>query len=1081
MSNNLNNEQIKVLTTQGNMLVSASAGSGKTSTVIQKIMDIISKGVDIRRILIMTFTKAAANEMKERLIGEIYRKVRLNDANSTVLLNQLNNLPFSNISTIHSFCYELYKKYFAIIKTDPSSEMLDESQSANILEQTIDEIVEDYIAANDQDFLELANHFSRTRKLDDFKDRIRRLNSFLGNIEDLQLFQKNMEDGTHTKRCMDFMNGLIDENTIEIVTITREYIYVFDELSYAEDLENAMKNLGICDKILNINSFEDKINLLNYLNLSRIKSKGKEITEYYNLIKGQKETLQSILDLGTSENNYADANKMFEVTIKVRNSYMDYKKKHNTVDFDDLGYYSLKILENENARKEIKESFDFIFVDEYQDTNYAQEKMLGLIASEDNVIVVGDPKQAIYQFRGAEPKIFIDRMHIYESMPIGSNIYFTQNYRSDKEILPFVNNIFDEIMTQKYCGIDYKNQSELQGGVDYGKVNDLEKCVIYTYQKDADKEKTEDAPNGFYSVKDAIIENKVNIESEFIAGKIIEMANKKLLGLRDNEVRPIKYSDIAILVRTHNQEDEVVSCLKQHGIPVNHKCNGGDILPEREVLIDYLRLLNNINQDIPLANVLLSPLYDFDNSELMEIHNSNRKLRFAEAFLQYTGENKIQLKRDKVVDDIKTFRFQSAYKPISSLIVDIMAMGGYDSYLMTKDKAVVENINVFLENLSGCDYDNNLDDFLFYYDNLYRGDSLTFDNNAVIVTTIHQSKGLEYPIVFLPMTASSLGHIDNSDKLYFDRDLGIGVLDFISDEYKTNDNIATFASKRKKEIKNKQELGRLLYVALTRAKNHLFVIGKETKGDKVLKKIDSFMGFLEYTKERNANFSKYWQEIDISQINYDSKQEQISEMKVDLPINLDSLQWEYPHINSVAQPAKYTVSQLIADDNQAKKIYTSTSPLLGIAYHTVMQYIDYNCTTANDIKKQLNLMKENQIIDDEMLKLIDIDLMCKVMQSEIIKLAQISKVYREQPFMMYTNEQTLGEDKVLIQGVIDLLIVNENTTLVDFKLSNGNPNYLKNKYKSQLDLYAKAVEMTMKIPVKRKIIYNILLGEVIEI
>ena len=1085
----LNKFQQKVLDSEGNVLVNASAGSGKTSTMIEKIMQLVCQGVNIRNILVITFTVAAASEMKQKLIKEIYARARANSANYSVLLKQLDNIPFANICTIDSFCLNIFQKYFALINRDPSCSMLDPDEFTAIINGIIDSVCEEYINAQDEEFLLLAKHFSESRRLDTLKKAIITLYDFIISQEDFEKYNQEvlLSKNSHQK-IMDYFIAYFDKRVATLIEDTAHYIrlpfddsqeikkarYIYQELSKLDakkDCANAFNNLIIlCETEkpkLNKSPLKDEINAY-YGKLKDIKE---EFEKYYLLLKYPKAVKHK--------------EKLIEIVLKVQNDYFEYKSKRNLVDFSDLKHYTLKILKNDKARQEIKNSIDYIFIDEYQDTDYLQESMLKAISKDDNVFVVGDMKQSIYRFRYAEPKIFYTRMHEYDNLKTGTNIPLSTNYRSDKRILNFINEICSEIITEDFCNIDYKNGSMLEAGIDFKKVSNEPSCAIYTYINSKSKE----ARKGYFSVKDEILNSQVDTESAFVAGKIKELVSSVVICTPSGEERKLQYKDIALLSSRRSAFANILIELNKAQIPYNYDDNDKtkDIDPKLETLIDFLRILHNAEQDIPLANVLTSNMFDFKMSELLRIQKENPQFTFSQAFFSYDLDDQLRKKVDRFLDILELYRLKSSYMKVSDLLVDVMSLG-FDAYLLSQGKHTIERINTFIQYIAERKENDSVDEFIYFFDNNYKGHKVNTDNDAVTLTTIHKSKGLEYPVVFLVGADKSINMNNNKEKFYTDKELGLAVKSFDDDKYKVEDNFETEVFKLKAKTEERLELARLLYVGMTRAQNHLIITGSVPKKEVAKSPFtaNSFMDFLLYVKQRNGKFASYFNEIELKEDLHQVAEASLEKVEKEV-INLDILDKKYPYYESTISCAKYSVTELMDlsyEQGKVKKLFDYVEADTGINYHIILQHIDYGAIKKEEIIGEISKLVEENIISIEQANSVDVSVLEKVMNSKIMDLARNNKTLREQPFMLYTNSIdgiTLFDDKVLIQGVIDLIIFDEKATLVDFKTSFGNPNYLKEKYSKQLDLYAKAVEEIMGYKVGRKVIYNILKGFTVEL
>jgi ATP-dependent helicase/nuclease subunit A len=1030
---------------------------------------------------------AAASEMKQKLVNKIYASARENSANYSRLLQQLDNIPFANICTIDSFCLGVFQKYFALINRDPSCGMLDPDEFCAVLNGIIDSVCEEYINAEDEEFFALAQHFSQSRRLDTLKEAIISLYNFVISQENFEKYKVDvLQNENIDAKILDYFRAYFHKRLVLLIDDTSSYMRIlpFDDKDEIEKIKYLYSQLNRLTEESDLVVALQNLLILCENKKPKVSKKcliKDEIKEFYKQLKNAKDEFASYYLLLKDKKEGKHKEKLVEIVLKVQEEYLQYKLKRNLVDFDDLKHYTLQILKNDKAKEEIKSNLDYIFVDEYQDTDYLQEAMLNAISTGDNVFVVGDMKQSIYRFRYAEPKIFYTRMHEYHSLKTGTNIPLSTNYRSDGRILEFVNEACSEIMTEEFCNIDYKDGAMLSAGMTFVKMSEEPACAIYTYTKSAEREKRQ----GYYSVKEEILENKVDTESVFVVNKIKELVSSTFIDT-GKEQRKIKYKDIALLSMRRKNFKDIMTELDKAKIPYNLDSETSENDERLEVLIDFIRILTNMSQDIPLANVLTSKMFDFELSELISIQKENPQSTFSEAFYTYSVDNLLKKKIDKFLSILEQYRFKASYMKATDLIVEIMSYG-YDAYLLSQGEQVIKKINSFIQYIAERKENDSIEEFVYFYDNNYKGNKTNNDNDAITVTTIHKSKGLEYPVVFIVGAQSAINTRQNAAKFYTDKEFGIAVKSFDDEAYKVEDNFATEVFKLKAKTEERQELARLLYVAITRAKNHLIITGCVAKEEKVkdLISANSFMDFFLYVKQRNGKFASYFNEISIENT---AEIEVIEEKAVEnKQIDLKVLDKKYPYQESTTSIAKYSVSKLLeigSEDSKVKKLFDHVEADTGTNYHAILQYINYNAKSQEEIQKEISrLVLENRInIEDA--KKMDLALLEKIMNGEIISLARNNKTVREQPFMLYTNsidDATTLQDKVLVQGVIDLVIFSEKVILVDFKASFGSPKYLKEKYSKQLELYAKAVEEIMGYAVDRKVIYNICKNFVVEL
>ncbi len=1075
--------QQKALDTKGNILISASAGSGKTTVMIEKIMNLVLEKHDLKRILVMTFSRASANEMKERLVSKIYDYLRKGEGDKEFLLKQLDSLPFSNISTIDSFCKSMFNKYFSLGKRDPSAKMLEPEKSVEILHKIIDREIETRIENKDKEFLALLNHIVGKTGFDALKSNIIQARNFF-------LIQPNLEE-----YLVKIMAGLKLEQDSPMV----EYIvsYYNKELSkkidvakellvLLQDCQKAEKHIICVENFLefckNIDTMEGLSILADFFDAPNRFSKGKglnEAQELYNKWKPDFSTLKKFTtiykDKEASKKNYEESIYFVNLVLNIDKKYLEYKRKYNLLDFSDLNSFMLKILENKEAREEIKQSFDYIFVDEYQDTNYMQEKYLQDICKKDNIFVVGDVKQSIYHFRYTEPKIFCDRMDYYNATHLGENINLNENYRSNAGILDFANKIFSEVMTTDLGGVDYKNTAKLVAGKEFRKVNNL---PIVEIAIDSSKKEEESLPL-IYSVKNAKKTKKSDVESQYIAEKILSIVGKeKLYVAKSDEVVDIKYSDIAVLVKKRSLGKKVIEAFKEAKIPYfAGDISEGDSV-EINTLVDIIRVIKNMRQDKPLFVSMLSGLGGFSHKELLEIHSKEPKLQFYESVIRYNAEDKIYIKIQNFVNKLEEYRKLANYYKVSELLGMIIADGvGFD--FMKKSPSLIKKVNLFISKIVNTECDKDIDDFLEYYDNTYEGVTNYAEGDAVTISTIHKSKGLEYPIVFLPYTGENRNGGKKGD-IILDNDLGMAIKSYNDEDKIKESNFATEVMSFKNKVEECEEMARLYYVALTRAQNHLFISGKEIQATKEYNQAICFMDWLKAIKENSTNtdLSRYYVDIVLDEAVQEDKAIITREDDV---INLDKLNFSYPYKEATKMPSKYSVTQLLKEGREVQTDIPNKRVVkkeVGSMYHTIMQYIDFNIDTEEGVKNFVLKLIDEKFLDEQA-KDLDMSIILNCLASPLVNYAKNNPHNREQSFLLSTN--MLGEDKVLVQGIIDLVIFGEETILVDYKTSFGSPKQLIERYSKQMELYKEAIEKITKKRVDKVFIFNILKNNVIEI
>ncbi len=1090
--NKLTAEQRAILNTKGNILVNASAGSGKTTMMIEKVMTLLINDADIRRILIMTFTNDAAAEMKSRLVENIYNELQKNSAQGTKLKKQLDYLPFSNICTMDSFWKTLLRKYFAVIGKDPSSKILEPNEGNLMLNQSIMKVFQRHMERNDEEFFKLAEALNTKRSLEKFAQNIITVRTFMTAqideeeyINNARKSAKNGDFSPVTQYALEYYR-----KRIKIAKVEMEKYAGLLEISGLVDFANECKNfINSAETLINAADFTQLCKLYGFIEVpGKLGRKGSKLDftkEYTDLIESLRNLFKSIDIIASAYKNmpsggYVESNKLLELLTETEVEYTRQKELNNSLDFNDLSKYAVKILSDKKTAEEVKNSFDYIFVDEYQDTNYRQEFLLQAISKDDNVFVVGDVKQAIYRFRNAEPDIFISRKDIYESNKTGSNIPLNVNYRSHKEILEFVDKVCGELMTPNFGGVDYKNTSKFRAGAEYEKVEDMPTVSITVLSDDDKKEKE---CKGVYTVKTGEIKEESEPDFEYAASKITEIVNnKKIYNAKTKQTKLIEYQDIAILVRKWKQGYKMAEILEKYNIPFNVLNNEKKDLQEREYLVDFLRIIHNPKKDIPLANVLFGQIYRFTAKELLDIRKNADNVTLWESINNYKGNPNTVEKINKFLTFHAELRYKSSYYTVSKLLEEIL-QSGYDAVLLSREKNIIGEINAFMDFIKKSEINNSLEDFLEFYDQSYSGNISPKISNAITITTIFKSKGLEYPVVFLPCLNESMLSNRDDNIIFTDREFGVAVKSIYPESYSIRDNFAVIAHKMKKKEQEREEMLRVLYVALTRAKNHLFLSGKEGKTVFFPEEASSIMDWLEYAKNRDPSLITYF--------NYQQQNKPMGKIVKDIvkkDISLEKLEDKYPFENSLKIHAKMSVSALTKEENYEGEVYSYTQDKgetdtdIGIAYHTVLQHLSYREESVEDIINLINKLVEEKEIVPENANKVNPNFIFGLLKWEVIANNKHLEFYSEQPFIMYFNLNKDSVDKTLVQGVIDLFIANEETKeaiLIDFKVSNASEEKLKEKYSRQLELYGLALEKIGGYRVKEKYVYSVLRGKAV--
>ena len=1080
-----------------NLIVSASAGSGKTTVMIRKIIkNMIENGVGVKDILVLTYTKSAAEEMKQRLLSAIYENVQ----NNPDLLSQIDDLPIANISTIHSFFQKVLKKYFYYIGLDPSFKLIDELESENLKAKALTDAMQEFFESNPADYENLLTLYGNDRTDKKLQRVVKSINEFcmsLANpenwIEEIALKLYNDQTFLITLMnedlCFKVQSFLAEGNKILVLAegqevyveylntlistlslIDKKFIFfdnysVFTQISFKnlkKDEENPIYN-GIVELRKKINEYKL---FLTKMNLSP------ERTE--SLLKTSKEITSSVIDVY----------KRYAVT------YQNLKKQKNYLDFNDLERNMLKLLEHKDIKESLKKEFKQIYIDEYQDANLLQEQILGQISNGNNRFMVGDVKQSIYTFRQANPDIFLNIQKKYEKDEFSESKSLNSNFRSRKEILDFINLVFDKILTPVTGGIDYKGTSRFQARAEYKAVNSDVPAVSIDIVK-REKEEKISLPPKVYSVKNHIareeLEENAELEARVVALRISELLGKEIFV--NGEVKKVDFKDITVLLASRGSYlDKFCAMLSRFDIPV--QANSREMLYSDNLikaLINILSLSVSID-DISLASSMLN-FGDFTLNELFKIASKEGKNFY----------DKLSLEDKKVknfLNILQKFKENILNEGIFTALNRLYDSTNFIKKLKAEDVLKVKKFtNEFLKN----GYNNDVLGFLnFAEKNLVLAPAFTSELNAVNVTTIHASKGLEYPIVFLVNAGADFTKSKKEYELVLSEKLGLGLKDMPEEEPSLVYN--TLIEREKKD--EFAEKLRLFYVALTRAKNHLFIVGSSygnfksidndydvfkqksflnltlgslNKSD--LEKLNSLENLVTKSGVRVEVFSKF-------NFNIEGKEKPVLQADDNLKTIFNNyFNYKYPFIKESNIALKNSVSRIVKEEEdysqnlepknfEIKEHLSGDASIIGTEYHNVMQSVDFN---SEEIKVKI----PETVNKDKILKAIE-------NVKKILNQTKSKRILKEQEFMMYVPQCEVvsggSNDKILIQGIIDLLSLGEKNIIIDYKLSSiKNANKLAEIYKTQLKLYKLAVIKAFNISVDSVYLYNFNTEEMIEI
>ncbi|MPM08254.1 ATP-dependent helicase/nuclease subunit A [bioreactor metagenome] len=741
-------DQLKAITTRGcNLLVAAAAGSGKTAVLVERIIRIITNEnnpVDIDRLLVVTFTSAAAAEMRERIAAAISKALEVNP-NSKVLQRQLTLLSRANITTMHSFCLDVIKNYYHVIDLDPTFRIADETENTLLKLEVINDMFEDYYESENIEFRNLIEAYSGSRDDQRLKDIILDLyrfsmsgpwpekwlvnNAERFNIETIEELNKTIWIGILKETISIEVTGYIKilEKAIDIIRDTEglePYEATFlDDLDMFKKVEESL-NLGIRELYTSINSIsfsrlksvkKDKVS--DEENLERVKSIRDSIKKKTSKLIEDSFSMTIEDALNGIKNSYPYMKMISRLTLEFINRFKEKKRERNILDFNDLEHLCLKILIESDEDNNInpssvangfREYFDEVLVDEYQDSNNVQEAIIDLVSRKTlenpNVFMVGDVKQSIYRFRQAKPELFLDKYNKYslEDSEVNRKIQLYKNFRSREEVISGVNYIFKEVMSKTVGELEYNDDEALNLGASYKENNDDNTIIagpIELHILDKSGEYTneiEEEYEGDNLVEEEEDIDSIGLEARIVARRIRELLNPepntgklfKVLDKETGEYRPLKYKDIVILLRaTRNWSEIFLEEIGSEGIPVYADTGTGYFETiEIRTMMSLLKVIDNPMQDVPMISVLRSPLVSFSAEELGDIRLLDKEKYFYEIIKGvsdniYEVNEELKNKCKVFINNLGKWRKKSIYTPIDEFIWYLYMDTAYYGYV----------------------------------------------------------------------------------------------------------------------------------------------------------------------------------------------------------------------------------------------------------------------------------------------------------------------------------------------------------------------------------------------------------------
>lgn len=878
-------EQQKAIETRKcNLLIAAAAGSGKTAVLVERIIRIITNEespVDIDRLLVVTFTSAAASEMRERIASAITKALE-KSPNSRNLQKQLTLLSRANITTMHSFCLDVIKNNFHIIDLDPAFRILDETEGMLLRSEVLEELFEDKYENDDKEFLDLVEAYSDSKSDDKLKDIVLDLYKFSmsGPWPQRWLRDKSEEFNISTIEELDkssWMNVFIENLVIELqglISMEEKALELCGETSGLEPyidtfrdditmLQMIYEHLGTgVENIYNRLSSASfsKLKTVRKANVSdenvqsRVKAIRDDVKKKINKLRDEIFSMTPDEMLHSVKASYPYMKTLSNLVIEFQDKFSNAKKERGALDFNDLEHLCLKILTSENSgvADNFKEYFDEVLVDEYQDSNAVQEAIIDLVSRKysdnPNVFMVGDVKQSIYRFRQAKPELFLEKYNTY-SKEQGKNIKIQlyKNFRSRDEVIKGVNYIFKEIMSRVVGELEYTDEEALNLGASYREAEEDNYVVGGKIELNILDKSTEVEEEILIDEEEDL--GAINLEARIVANRIKELlSNKdgkvfKVLDKGTGEYRPVTYKDIVILLRaTKNWSEVFLDELGAEGIPVYADTGSGYFESiEIRTIMSLLKVIDNPMQDIPLIALLRSPIMSFSAEDLTNIRLIDKDKYFYENIIsisneEFDCEKELVEKCNIFLERLNVWRKKSIYTPIDEFIWYLYTDTAYYGYVGAMPNGVLRRANLRILFQRAKQYEQTSFKGLFNFINFINklrkssGDMgsakvLGENEDVVRIMSIHKSKGLEFPVVFVCGSGKQFNLMDLNNNILYHEELGFGPELVDLDKRVSYPTLPKEAIKQRIRLETLSEEVRILYVAFTRAKEKLIITG----------------------------------------------------------------------------------------------------------------------------------------------------------------------------------------------------------------------------------------------------------------
>ena len=1143
--------QKQAILAEGSTLVSAAAGSGKTAVLVERVVRKLTDSqnpVSADRLLIVTFTNAAALEMRTR-IEKRFDEICRNAPNDAALAKQKQMLAAASICTIDSFCIDLVRENFQKVGVTPDFKISDGASLRGVDEAVLDRVLSGYYRREDPAFFELLDYMNTEYDDRNFKKIILDLYDFSRQLPDpfawfdslSDPYRRPFSECPFIQKAFEYAEIVLEEAS-ELLTSAGEWLEADPALSerYAADFSLASEKVCALRSSAREKDWDGVYEtVLSVLPASLPSSRGLK-SEHYSLIKTAWEDFKKTAERLSKMFYATKANietqlsalsgpllLLSEILRQFETALFDAYLERNTLTFHNTEHLALALLRENDS--ELLSRYDEIMVDEYQDTNDLQDMLFQILSGNERLFAVGDVKQSIYGFRGANPNNFLSKSR--SAVPYGTRntgemqkVILSENFRSKAEICEVINDFFSLIMTGKRGGLIYDREERLVPASRFPQTP-------------------------FSAVDFDLIEVNANADDSMlaegyhIAKRIREiMAAPACIRAEDDTLRKAEYSDFAILLRNAGTKaPQLAQALRNEGIPVNFRTEHFATSLEIETFLSLLKVIDNPDSDIELFTTLASPIFGFSPEELAKLRIEKREgsLYSVMVFAAENGNERC----GEFLATVNRYRRMAIVLPLASFIVKLLHMTDYWNIAaaMSDGKRRQDNL-LLLSTLAEsytADYDGGITGFIEFIKK--RAESglkaTTSAPNTVRIMTIHASKGLQFPICILAGVSSKFNSSDTRQPIVYSEHGGIGIKYY---DEKSAQKISTPAREvicEELRLREKEEEERLLYVAMTRAQDRLIItctvkdvektVNAATaklllfgsRADLACRFADSYADWILSTlllhpdgaclRKTGTNLIPIETDthIHISVSEGSVTGTELSEETADRETDekllrqmKENLAYAYPYASLLGMQAKASVTSIANKAERAKFAFSDrpafmsdggiTATQRGTAIHKVMQFFDFEKTDS--IEEEISRLYEWQFISEREAESVNRNALKAFFTSNVFGRIKAAKAVERE--MRFLTEIPAGEidpslskeaaqEGIMVQGAVDLCFEEEDgIVILDFKTDRiKKPEELKNAYREQLAIYALACEKIWERPVKEMILYSFSLGREIKV